>query len=249
AHCKQGVKCGGDPGSSVLLTFHHFELEIHASCSYDYIKIYNGVSEDVPLSWQHQDTCGTGLSGLISSPRYPWEYSHNCSWTIHASNGSVVSLVFMDFQLENNEGCNFDFLLVVFKSDFNIGGRGFKAYYYSGECQQVLSAVSGNFSSPHFPGIYPNNINCHWTLTLAAGYRIKLFFPLVDWRQKQPDGQMRLRLGGDLRRGQPDGPLLGRWCGAERPPSSHLQGEQAAGGSEHRQEPGTPGLFGCLRRA
>lgn len=33
-------------GSSVLLTFHHFELEYHANCSYDYIKIYNGISED-----------------------------------------------------------------------------------------------------------------------------------------------------------------------------------------------------------
>lgn len=33
-------------GSSVLLTFHHFELEYHANCSYDYIRIYNGVSED-----------------------------------------------------------------------------------------------------------------------------------------------------------------------------------------------------------
>uniref|UniRef100_A0AAX7V2W5 CUB domain-containing protein n=1 Tax=Astatotilapia calliptera TaxID=8154 RepID=A0AAX7V2W5_ASTCA len=187
--------------------------------------------------------CGgvlTGLSGVISSPGYPQEYSNNadCSWAIHVSNTSVVTLVFLDFQLENNEGCNFDFvalfdgptvthrhlgkycgtdkppniittsnqLLVVFKSDFNIGGRGFKAYYYSanhkmnavqqanicnpndyligctliGECQQVLSHVSGNFSSPNFPNIYPNNINCHWSITLAAGYRIKLFFPLMD---------------------------------------------------------------------
>lgn len=33
-------------GSSVLLTFHHFELEYHADCDYDYIKIYNGISED-----------------------------------------------------------------------------------------------------------------------------------------------------------------------------------------------------------
>lgn len=114
--------------------------------------------------------CGgvlTGLSGVISSPGYPQEYSNNadCSWVIHVSNISVVTLVFLDFQLENNEGCNFDFvalfdgptvthrhlgkycgtdkppntvtssnqLLVMFKSDFNIGGRGFKAYYYSGK--------------------------------------------------------------------------------------------------------------------
>ncbi|KAJ3594474.1 hypothetical protein NHX12_003781, partial [Muraenolepis orangiensis] len=221
------------------------ELEFHLSGTYDYIKIYNGVSEDegnllgdfcgdslpppFTSSWNtmsiifhsdrhvahrgfnlgyRKDMCGgvlTGLSGLISSPVYPREYSNNadCSWTIHASNGSTVSLVFMDFQLENNEGCNFDFegaylgkycggdsppdtvttsnqLLVVFKSDFNVGGQGFKAYYYSGECQQVLSAGSGNFSSPHFPGMYPNNVNCHWTVILAAGYRIKLFFPLVE---------------------------------------------------------------------
>lgn len=33
-------------GSSILLTFHHFELEYHNSCAYDYIKIYNGVPED-----------------------------------------------------------------------------------------------------------------------------------------------------------------------------------------------------------
>lgn len=113
--------------------------------------------------------CGgvlTGLSGKISSPGYPQEYSNNadCSWIIHVSNTSVITLVFLDFQMENNEGCNFDYvalfdgptvthshlgkycgtdkpplivttsnhLLVVFKSDFNIGGRGFMAYYYSG---------------------------------------------------------------------------------------------------------------------
>lgn len=114
--------------------------------------------------------CGgvlTGLSGEISSPGYPLEYNNNadCTWTIRVSNASVVTLLFLDFQLENNEGCNFDFvalfdgptfahrhlgnycgadkppqvvttsnnLLVAFKSDFNIGGRGFKAYYYSGK--------------------------------------------------------------------------------------------------------------------
>lgn len=33
-------------GSSVLLTFHHFELEYHSDCAYDYVKIYNGVPED-----------------------------------------------------------------------------------------------------------------------------------------------------------------------------------------------------------
>ncbi|TDH05923.1 hypothetical protein EPR50_G00127460 [Perca flavescens] len=200
--------------------------------------------------------CGgvlTGLSGVISSPGFPQEYSNNadCSWAIHVSNTSVVTLVFLDFQLENNEGCNFDFvalfdgptmthrhlgkycgadkppnivttsnhLLVIFKSDFNIGGRGFKAYYYSAECQQVLSAVSGNFSSPHFPNIYPNNINCHWSITLAAGYRIKLYFPIMDLEDRNSlsdkcDYDSVAVYDGDS---QTD-TLLGRWCGREQPP-------------------------------
>ncbi|XP_020784803.1 CUB domain-containing protein 2 [Boleophthalmus pectinirostris] len=331
AHSKKGVKCGGilsspsgnisspnfpglypynidctwlivvAEGSSVLLTFHQFELEYHATCAYDYIKIYNGISEDegnllgtfcgdisppqFTSSWNvmsiifhsdrhvahrgfsvgyRKDMCGgvlTGLSGVISSPGYPQEYSNNadCSWAIHVSNSSVVSLVFLDFQLENNEGCNFDFvalfdgptvthrhlgkycgaekppktvttssqLLVVFKSDFNIGGRGFKAYYYSGECQQVLSGVSGNFSSPHFPKIYPNNINCHWSISLSPGYRIKLYFTVMDLEERNSlsdecDYDYVAVYDGES---QTDA-LLGRWCGRDQPPSLVSKGNK-----------------------
>ncbi|XP_062284242.1 CUB domain-containing protein 2 [Scomber scombrus] len=331
AESKKGVKCGGilsapsgnisspnfpgpyphnidcswlivvAEGSSILLTFNHFELEYHANCAYDYIKIYNGISEDegnllgtfcgdisppqFTSSWNvmsiifhsdrhvvyrgfsvgyRKDVCGgvlTGLSGIISSPGYPQEYSNNadCSWAIHVSNGSVVTLVFLDFQLENNEGCNFDFvamfdgptvthrhlgkycgadtppntvttsnqLLVVFKSDFNIGGRGFKAYYYSGECQQFLSTVSGNFSSPHFPNIYPNNINCHWSISLGAGYRIKIDFPFMDLEDRNSlsdecDYDSVAVYDGDS---QADA-LLGRWCGREESPTIISKGNK-----------------------
>ncbi|XP_024292059.1 CUB domain-containing protein 2 [Oncorhynchus tshawytscha] len=283
-------------GSSVLLTFHDFELEYHVTCSYDHIKIYNGVSEDegnllgtfcgvmsppqFTSSWNvmslifhsdrhvthrgfsvsyRKDMCGgvlTGLSGIISSPGYSpdTQYSNNadCSWAIHVSNRSVVSLVFLDFQLENNEGCNFDFvalfdgptvthrhlgnycggetppkivttsnqLLVVFKSDFNIGGRGFKAYYYSGECQQVLFVPSANFTSPHYPNIYPNNINCHWTINLAAGYRIKLFFNAMELEDRNSLSDECDYDSVAVHDGSREtAPLLGRWCGSEQPGS------------------------------
>ncbi|XP_018609270.1 CUB domain-containing protein 2 [Scleropages formosus] len=328
---KKGVKCGGilsapmgnvtspnfpglypydtecswlivvSEGSSVLLTFYHFELEFHTDCAYDYIKIYNGISEDegnllgkfcgdisppqFTSSWNvmsiifrsdrhvahrgfsvgyRKDMCGgvlTGLSGIISSPGYPTEYSNNadCSWAIHVSNLTVVTLVFLDFQLENNEGCNFDFvalfdgptvthrhlgnycgndlppdtvttsnqLLVVFRSDFNIGGRGFKAYYYSGECQQVLTAIRGNFTSPHYPSIYPNNINCHWMITLAAGYRIKLYFNSMELEDRNSltdecDYDSVVVHDG----GSKTDPLLGSWCSSEQPPSLLSKGNK-----------------------
>ncbi|XP_061694355.1 CUB domain-containing protein 2 isoform X1 [Syngnathoides biaculeatus] len=289
-------------GSSVLLTFHHFELEYHSSCAYDHVKIYNGVSGDegnllgtfcgnapppaFSSSWNvmsvifrsdrhvahrgfslgyRKDMCGgvlTGLSGVISSPGYPGEYSNDadCTWLIHVSNSSAVTLLFLDFQMENNEGCHFDYvalfdgstvshrhlgtycgadmpptvvtatsqLLLVFKSDFNIGGRGFKAYYYSGECQQVLSDIGGNFSSPNFPQIYPNNINCHWSISLAPGYRIKLFFPVMDLEGRNSltdacDYDWVAVYDGEEQEAHA---LMGRWCGAERPPSLISRGNK-----------------------
>uniref|UniRef100_A0A8C5U889 CUB domain containing protein 2 n=1 Tax=Malurus cyaneus samueli TaxID=2593467 RepID=A0A8C5U889_9PASS len=114
--------------------------------------------------------CGgqlTGLSGEITSPRYPESYPNDaeCRWSIGgASGGGPLTLVFADFQMEGGQGCGFDYvalfdgptvtaprlgrycgsarpprtvsstphLLIIFKSDFNIGGRGFKAHFYSG---------------------------------------------------------------------------------------------------------------------
>lgn len=85
-----------------------------------------------------------------------------CRWVIRAAGPATVKLVFVDFQVEGSEECTYDYvavlggpgpargrhycgssrpptlvslgheLQVVFKSDFNIGGRGFKAYFFSG---------------------------------------------------------------------------------------------------------------------
>lgn len=85
-----------------------------------------------------------------------------CRWVIRAAGPATVKLVFVDFQVEGSADCTYDYvavlgapgparghhycgrarpptlvsqgheLQVVFKSDFNIGGRGFKAYYFSG---------------------------------------------------------------------------------------------------------------------
>lgn len=97
----------------------------------------------------------------------------------------------------------------------------------TGECQQVLAAESGTFSSPRFPNIYPNNINCHWGITQAPGYRIKLFFPFLDLEERnnlsgECDYDSVTVYDGDS---QAD-PMLGRWCGGERPPSLVSRGNK-----------------------
>ncbi|XP_015232064.1 PREDICTED: CUB domain-containing protein 2 [Cyprinodon variegatus] len=217
AYTKKGVKCGGilsapsgnisspnfpglypynidcawlivvAEGSSVLLTFHHFELEYHASCAYDYIKIYNGISED------EGNLLGI-FCGDISPPQF------TSSWNV---------------------------MSIIFHSDRHVAHRGFSVGYRKGECQQVLSVVSGNFTSPNFPNIYPNNINCHWSITLEAGYRIKLYFPVMDLEGRNSlsdecDYDSVSVYDGDS---QADA-LMGRWCGREQPPSIISKGNQ-----------------------
>ena len=91
---------------------------------------------------------------------------------------------------------------------------------YAGECQQVLSSLSDDLSSPHYPNIYPNNINCHWTINLTAGYRVKLFFTFMELEDRNSltdecDYDSVAIYDGDS---QTDA-LVGRWCGREQPPT------------------------------
>uniref|UniRef100_A0A493TUM4 CUB domain containing protein 2 n=1 Tax=Anas platyrhynchos platyrhynchos TaxID=8840 RepID=A0A493TUM4_ANAPP len=145
-------------GSSVLLSFSHFELEYHAACAYDYLQVYNGAARDrgnllgtfcghstpppFASAWHvmavvfrsdrhvakrgfaaayrkgsrgwRMYACGrqlTGLSGEITSPRYPESYPNDaeCRWSIGAA-GGPVTLVFADFQMEGGQGCGFDYV-------------------------------------------------------------------------------------------------------------------------------------------
>uniref|UniRef100_A0A8D2L482 CUB domain containing protein 2 n=1 Tax=Varanus komodoensis TaxID=61221 RepID=A0A8D2L482_VARKO len=197
--------------------------------------------------------CGgvlTGLSGSITSPDYPENYPNNaeCHWVIQATSNSVIKLIFVDFQMENDEQCNFDYvaifdgptmgdpllshycgnvkppevvssvheLLVVFKSDFNIAGRGFKAYFFSDKyCGKLVFLLEG-FIVPQYPNSYPNNIRCHWTIQLPLGYRIKVFFLDLDL-----EGRNSLTDGCDYDHlavfdgGTEKASLLGKWCGRE----------------------------------
>uniref|UniRef100_A0A8C3PQI0 CUB domain containing protein 2 n=1 Tax=Calidris pygmaea TaxID=425635 RepID=A0A8C3PQI0_9CHAR len=212
-------------------------------------------------SWCSWDACGgtlTGLSGEITSPRYPESYPNDveCRWRIGGTGGGgTLTLVFADFQVEGGQGCSFDYvalfdgpttaaprlgrycgnarpprtisstpyLLVLFKSDFNIGGRGFKAHFYSGErvsggMGRADRSATGNFSSPQYPNFYPNNLKCQWSIQLPPGYRVKVFFLDMEL-----EGRSSLTGSCDYDHlaafdgGAENGSLLGRWCGRENP--------------------------------
>ncbi|CAG5136892.1 unnamed protein product, partial [Candidula unifasciata] len=59
--------------------------------------------------------CGGDLTeptGGIVSPNYPQPYSHNaqCFWSITVSQGSAITLFFVDFDIEDSTGCLYDYL-------------------------------------------------------------------------------------------------------------------------------------------
>ncbi|NXI54181.1 CDCP2 protein, partial [Chloroceryle aenea] len=278
-------------GSSVLLSFSHFELEYHATCAYDYLQVYNGASRDpgnllgtfcghsppptFSSAWHvmavvfrsdrhvakrgftaaYRKGSGEGWRWSICPSVLPHHPHHlpndaECRWSIGgAGSGGPITLVFADFHVEGGQGCGFDYvalfdglttaaprlgrycgstrpprtistsphLLVLFKSDFNIGGRGFKAHFYSaGECQEVFTNIKGNFSSPRYPNFYPNNLNCQWSIQLPPGYRVKVFFLDMELEGRSSltgscDYDHLSAFDGSTENRS----LLGRWCGRE----------------------------------
>ncbi|XP_029909969.1 ovochymase-2 [Myripristis murdjan] len=63
--------------------------------------------------------CGTvvlvGDQNAVHSPNYPQSYSNDsiCRWVIYAPQGHVVKLDFVDFDLEESDGCLYDSLAVL----------------------------------------------------------------------------------------------------------------------------------------
>nr|XP_013814056.1 PREDICTED: CUB domain-containing protein 2 [Apteryx mantelli mantelli] len=174
-------------GSSVLLTFSHFDLEYHDACGYDYLQVYNGVTRD-----------RGNLLGTFCGRRPPPSFTS--SW--HGAGMRVP---------ERGRGAPEG------SASRRLEICLFLLYSQAGECQEVYTAVKGNFSSPQYPNFYPNNLKCQWTIQLPPGYRIKVFFLDLDL-----EGRSSLTDGCDYDHlaafdgGAENASLLGKWCGRER---------------------------------
>nr|XP_016847715.1 PREDICTED: deleted in malignant brain tumors 1 protein [Anolis carolinensis] len=71
-------------------------------------------------------------------------------------------------------------------------------------CGGELPISSGSFSSPFYPGYYPNNLNCTWTIRTWNNYRINLTFSSIQ-TECGPDYV-------EIYDGNLDSKLLGRYC-------------------------------------
>ncbi|KAG8449759.1 hypothetical protein GDO86_016419 [Hymenochirus boettgeri] len=67
-------------------------------------------------------------------------------------------------------------MLVEFVSDGAFTGVGFKATYSSVQCGGAYYVSGKTFTTPGYPGNYPPNVDCTWTITAPVGYKVSLKF-------------------------------------------------------------------------
>lgn len=70
-------------------------------------------------------------------------------------------------------------MLVRFRSDISIQGRGFQMSYMS-VCNNLLTGYGGSIESPNFPNEYPQNQNCTWDIVVSSGNKINISFSDFD---------------------------------------------------------------------
>ncbi|XP_001377380.2 cubilin [Monodelphis domestica] len=126
----------------------------------------------------------------------------------------------------NNPGLitsTYSTVYVRFKKSISSTNYGFLAHFSAAdlECGEVLTAPSGNITSPGHPGIYPHGVNCTWLISVQPGYRIRLVFRAfhLDFHYSCTTDYLEVYDDGT-------GISLGRYCGKSVPPSLMSSGNR-----------------------
>lgn len=146
----------------------------------------------------------TDFHGGIESPNYPESYPENtsCIWKIKAPKGNKVQAHFSVFDLRGDDDESFtvtsgdkvlmnstktssilnswnEELTINFVSP-NGGGTGFYLEYEIIGCVATFTDSEGTFTSPNYPDLYNNDMNCHWQIKTEFGRSIVLTIEEMD---------------------------------------------------------------------
>ncbi|XP_055944726.1 cubilin-like isoform X2 [Argiope bruennichi] len=109
--------------------------------------------------------------------------------------------------------------LVVFHSDNSGQYGGFHITYSSQSnvqgCGGLLTTPTGRISSPNFPDVYENNLNCEWLIRIHPDNRLKLTFQEFNL---EPHSNCSFDYLEIYSGNSDSAPLLGRYCGWNPPP-------------------------------
>ena len=145
-------------------------------------------------------------SGSIKSPNYPSNYpnSKDVQYPIKVEAGSKIELTFVDFAIEDNSQCGYDYVQVIdtdgkqliqkcgstkpsvvvskgntmtvkFHSDNDINAKGFSATW-----KKISTSESGTITSPNYPKSYSGNVDKTYDLAVAEGSKVEITFTDVE---------------------------------------------------------------------
>ncbi|KAF5295928.1 hypothetical protein FQR65_LT10359 [Abscondita terminalis] len=117
-----GKYCGTEIPKEIPSHANQLHLTFHTDPSHE--------DKGFKIIWESTSTgCGgtlTSPKGSIISPFYPEPYIEDtdCNWKISVSAGSIIQIVFVDLELENNEDCEMDFVQIYDGPNLNSKSLG-----------------------------------------------------------------------------------------------------------------------------
>ncbi|CAL1544201.1 unnamed protein product [Lymnaea stagnalis] len=146
------------------------------------------VSHDYPYNYPNYELCMWTLRGtsnvyyVISISYMDIEYSYNCSLDSLKiydvkPNGNTQLAMFCNGKDTSKHivATTSNSMLVVFKTDHSVQGRGFSGYYRSFAYNATITEPRrGYIASPGYPLKYPGNSYFSWTITGTPGSFISL---------------------------------------------------------------------------
>ncbi|XP_069815839.1 cubilin [Dendropsophus ebraccatus] len=117
-------------------------------------------------------------------------------------------------------------LYLWLKSDHTLSNEGFQINWESQEpvCGGPLSEPHGSILSPGYPGNYPPNRDCYWTMSVPPGLYITFAFATLSLEQHDTCGKDYLEIRDGL---LPGDPVIGRFCSSSSPPPLQTSGPYA----------------------
>ncbi|TRY80941.1 hypothetical protein TCAL_04726 [Tigriopus californicus] len=205
-------------GFQVALKFQSFEIELHDTCTYDYLEIRDGNNEHSTLIGSY---CGYKMPADIQS-------TSNQLYIKFFSDSSVQKAGFAaSFMKEYDEcsspdahGCEHDCINTLggFTCQCKIG---YELHSDEKRCEDTcggfIDMANGTITSPSFPDLYPANKKCIWEIMAKPQWRITVNFThfeiegnnenceydSLSLSSKMGDGEMRKH---------------GLFCGSRLPP-------------------------------
>ncbi|XP_078690973.1 cubilin-like isoform X2 [Branchiostoma floridae x Branchiostoma belcheri] len=181
-------------GEVIAFRFSQFSLEGGSSCPWDYLAIYDGSDSTAPLL---AVLCGTSGTTTFTTGRN--------AFVVFRSDLTVSRTGFsVNFTAESRPATT--------QATTQASPSGNVTTPPSVSCGNptVLNATFGSFTSPGYPGNYPNNANCSWQISVNTGEVIAFRFSQfsLEGGSGCPWDYLAIYDGSDTR-----APLLARLCG------------------------------------